>query len=55
MKSTPMRGVKEILKPDAYKQSEGPPFKSPSDLKELQIFIKSWSDLMGCPDGVPFV
>ena len=23
MKSTPMRGVKEILKPDAYKQSEG--------------------------------
>jgi hypothetical protein len=22
VKSTPMRGVKEILKPDAYKQSE---------------------------------
>ena len=24
VKSTPMRGVKQILKPDAYKQSEGP-------------------------------
>ena len=24
MKSTPTRGVKQYLKPDAYKQSEGP-------------------------------
>ncbi len=24
VKSTPIRGVKETLKPDAYKQSEGP-------------------------------
>ena len=24
MKSTPTRGVKQTLKPDAYKQSEGP-------------------------------
>ena len=26
MKSTPTRGVKRILKPNAYKQSEGPWF-----------------------------
>ena len=50
MKSTPTRGVKQFLKPDTYKQSEGVLQIAVANLKaffEKKKAIKSRSDLMG--------
>ena len=45
MKSTPTRGVKQYLKPNAYKQSE-PLLQITCDLKKLQKYQIA-SNLMG--------
>ncbi len=44
MKSTPMRGVKQFLKPDAYKQSEGQAsgIRSQGSGSEFFLISDSW-------------
>jgi hypothetical protein len=38
VKSTPTRGVKQFLKPDAYKQSEGQMTEIRNQMAELLLF-----------------
>ena len=47
MKSTPTRGVKQYLKPDAYKQSEGPMFFGTGALTAYLLYNGSstWSHM----------
>ena len=42
MKSTPMRGVKENLKPDAYKQSELRSQKSEARSQKSGMILAFW-------------
>jgi hypothetical protein len=52
VKSTPMRGVKEFLKPDAYKQSEPP---SPNSWETIPKEETQSEGLGDGGDGVPLV